>query len=88
MLKLKSLLPQTNLSKREIWLLTILFPIPGWTLFVALFALYKVIKQKMRKNRYVGSQESLEILPTSLSMPANRLRLIENNAIGEPLSSL
>ena len=47
MLKLKSLLPGINLSKREKWLLTILFPIPGWTIFVAFFALYKVIKHKI-----------------------------------------
>lgn len=48
MLKLKSLLPESQLSKREKWLLAILFPIPGWTLFVAIFALYKLIQQKIR----------------------------------------
>jgi hypothetical protein len=48
MLNLKSLLPETQLSKREKWLLAILFPIPGWTIFVAFFALYKLIQQKMR----------------------------------------
>jgi len=49
MLNLKSLVSGINLSKREKWLLTILFPIPGWTIFVAIFALYKVIKHKIRR---------------------------------------
>jgi hypothetical protein len=49
MLNLKSLLPGINLSKREKWLLTVLFPIPGWTIFVAFFVLYKVIKHKIRR---------------------------------------
>jgi|GEM_PF-1819703 hypothetical protein len=48
MVNFKSILPKTNLSKREIRLLTILFPIPGWTIFVAVFALYKVIQQKRK----------------------------------------
>ena len=61
MLNLKSLVSGINLSKREKWLLTILFPIPGWTIFVAIFALYKVIKHKIRGWICVNKQFGISL---------------------------
>ncbi|NBV36725.1 MAG: hypothetical protein EBR94_05585 [Bacteroidetes bacterium] len=48
MLNVNNLIPNSTLTKREKWLLTILFPIPGWTILIAAFALYKMILHKRK----------------------------------------